>query len=261
MYRHWTTILLPTIFILIAAACVPILPPSMDGEGTVPAGTVPSEQEGQAQDRQEDEAVEMQEMTMYIAPEQIDCVGVAPMKCLQVKFEEAAEYEFFYDGIDGFVFVPGYNYTLRVQRSVVDNPPADASKYRYRLIEVLGRSPAYTGDTVTFEGTTWILVAFGDEDIVRYDPGVAAITANFDAGSVYGSAGCNDYSASYTLADATLTLSPAVATRMACTDEAVMAAENAYLQALGSIDDFAIEGNILTLTYAAGQLTFVATER
>jgi heat shock protein HslJ len=238
-----------TLFLLTALACAPLVPAA---DGTVPAGTVP------AATATADGESAMTEMTMYIAPTRVDCTGVAPMQCMQVKFEEDAAYELFYDGIDGFVYVPGYEYELHVQRLARENPPADGSAYLYSLIEVVSQTPAYAGDAFPLEGSEWQLIAFGDEDMVVYQPEAAVITATFSDGQITGNAGCNNYGGDYTVDGAALSLSPLVATRMACVDETVMAAETAYLDALASAGDYAIEGNLLTITYAAGQLTFMA---
>ncbi len=255
MDRKQSSLLLMTFFLLIAMACTPIIPPANDG-GTVPAGTVPVATATPADETSDDN---MSELTMYIAPERVACTGVGPMQCLQVKFDAGDSYELFYDGIDGFVYVPGYNYELRVQRLERDNPPADASKYLYSLIEVVSQSPAYTGEAFTLDGTEWKLIAFGTEDMVFYQPDVAVITATFADGRLSGNAGCNSYGGEYTVDGNTLTLSPIASTRMACADESVMGAENGYFMALASASDYAIDGNLLTITYAAGQLTFVAT--
>ncbi|MEZ4674263.1 MAG: DUF4377 domain-containing protein [Caldilineaceae bacterium] len=256
MRREQTNLFFMTFFLLIAMACTPIMPPADEG-GTTPAGTVPATATTPAVDAGDDT---MTELTMYIAPERVACTGVAPMQCLQVKFDAGDSYELFYDGIDGFVYVPGYNYELRVQRLEREKPPADASKYLYSLIEIVAQTPAYTGETLTLEGKEWQLIAFGDEEMVMYQPEVAVITATFVDGRLSGSAGCNSYGGEYTVAGNTLTLSPVASTLMACADETVMAAESAYLTALASAGDYAIAENLLTITYAAGQLTFMAAE-
>ncbi len=254
MRREQTNLFLMTFFLLIAMACTPIIAPAGEGNAT-PTGTVPATATTGVADAS-DETIS--ELTMYIAPKQVACTGVAPMQCLQVKFDAGDPYELFYDGIDGFVYVPGYNYELRVQRLERENPPADASKYLYSLIEVVAQTPAYTGEALMLEGEEWQLIAFGGEDMVVYQPDVAVITATFADGRLSGNAGCNSYGGEYTAAGNTLILSPIASTRMACADENVMAAENSYLTALASASEYAIEGNLLTITYAAGQLTFIA---
>ncbi len=47
---------------------------------------------------------------MYIANEQVDCVGVGPQKCLQIKFSGEDDWTFFYDRIVGFEYEPGFSY-------------------------------------------------------------------------------------------------------------------------------------------------------
>ena len=47
----------------------------------------------------------------------------------------------FYQEIDGFEYEPGYHYRRRIERYDAwpdrDEPPADASRYGYRLLELL----------------------------------------------------------------------------------------------------------------------------
>lgn len=73
------------------------------------------------------------ELEFTVGPELLDCVGVGPMKCLVVNGE------LFYSPIEGFRHTEGYTYRLRVgQRDAFPGtePPADASRFRYRLIEI-----------------------------------------------------------------------------------------------------------------------------
>ncbi len=63
---------------------------------------------------------------MYIDSETVECVGVAPTTCLQVKFDKEAEWELFYDSIDGFEYEPGFEYELLITKTDVEDPPADA---------------------------------------------------------------------------------------------------------------------------------------
>jgi hypothetical protein len=79
---------------------------------------------------------------LYIDSKIVDCVGVAPRKCLLTRTDENADWLFFYDQIEGFEYEAGYRYKLRIVITPVDNPPADASSLHYKLIEVLEKSPA-----------------------------------------------------------------------------------------------------------------------
>ncbi|GAA4835063.1 hypothetical protein GCM10023331_20310 [Algivirga pacifica] len=79
------------------------------------------------------------ELIMWIHPEKKDCVGVGPMKCIQVQYgmEEPVEGEWllFYSAIEGFDITEGKIAQLKVKRVTRENVPQDASKYQYTLME------------------------------------------------------------------------------------------------------------------------------
>lgn len=89
-----------------------------------------------------DGATDSSEKTIYVGPELVDCVGVAPQQCLQVKESPEADYELFYGQIEGFTFEEGYEYELVIREEQVENPPADASSIRWVLVEEVSRTPA-----------------------------------------------------------------------------------------------------------------------
>ena len=71
-----------------------------------------------------------------IGAELEDCVGVAPMRCMVV------DGGLFYDEIEGFEHEAGYRYRVRMERYDPwggEPPPADASAWGYRLVEVVER--------------------------------------------------------------------------------------------------------------------------
>lgn len=80
-------------------------------------------------------------ITLFVAPQQVDCVGLEPRKCIQVREDPDEEWRIFYDGIEGFDFEAGFSYVLRVERRRVEDPPADGSSFRYVLLEVVSKEP------------------------------------------------------------------------------------------------------------------------
>ena len=80
--------------------------------------------------------------TLFVGPERVDCVGVAPQKCYKVKEDSSEEWRFFYSEIAGFDYEPGYQYQLLVREETVSNPPADGSSLRWVLIEVVSKEAA-----------------------------------------------------------------------------------------------------------------------
>ncbi len=72
-------------------------------------------------------------VTFRVGSELVDCVGVAPQKCLMI------DDEYFYDEIVGFTYEAGYEYVLRVRKDVIENPPADGSSFSYNLVEIVSK--------------------------------------------------------------------------------------------------------------------------
>ena len=77
---------------------------------------------------------------LEVAPTKVDCAGVAPNKCLQIR-EVGGQWMTFQAPIAGFNFEEGWRYRLQVAVTSVKNPPADASSLQYTLVRVLDKLP------------------------------------------------------------------------------------------------------------------------
>ena len=77
--------------------------------------------------------------TLYINSQLVDCVGVGPMQCMQVRNDEQQAWSLFYQQIEGFQFEPGYRYRLTVSKEQLTDVPADASSLRSQLIKVVSK--------------------------------------------------------------------------------------------------------------------------
>ncbi|MFQ1780160.1 DUF4377 domain-containing protein [Aeromonas veronii] len=77
--------------------------------------------------------------TLYINSQLVDCVGVGPMQCMQVRSDEQLPWTLFYQNIEGFQFEPGYRYQLIVSKEQLTDVPADAPSVRYQLIKVVNK--------------------------------------------------------------------------------------------------------------------------
>ncbi|MCA9989502.1 MAG: META domain-containing protein [Anaerolineales bacterium] len=196
--------------------------------------------------------------TFYVGPTLVDCQGVAPQKCLQVREDPNAEYSLFYSTIEGFNFEEGYEYIIRVQVDPVPNPPADASAFRYTLVEELsktpaGAAPADTTPVAALEEVLWGLVSYVNLNGETVDAlPDSQVTAQFSAGQVTGSAGCNNYFAGYELNGDALTIGPAGSTQMFCEPAELMDQESAFLAALQSTASYKLDAGQLILSNADG---------
>ena len=79
------------------------------------------------------------EKKIYVASSQVDCTGVAPMKCLQIKEDVNDKWQYFYQSIAGFTYQPGYEYELIVKTESIAHPPADGSSIKYTLIKQVSK--------------------------------------------------------------------------------------------------------------------------
>lgn len=110
------------------------------------------------------------------------------------------------------------------------------------------------------EGTPWQLTTFVSGEVARSLVTDTQITATFEGGRVTGSAGCNNYSGTYTLTDGALSVGGDIITTKKACPPPVMQQEREFLDALAATTRYEISGAQLTLVYPDGQLVFAAGE-
>ncbi len=192
-------------------------------------------------------------ITVFVGPVMVDCEGVAPQKCMLIRESPDEPYGLFYDQIEGFDYKEGQEYELRVMVEEVENPPADASSLRYRLVEVLT-------SRLSLEGNHWKADSYRNRagETVNVLPNTRA-TAQFRDGEVNGNASCNNYFGSYTMDGQNIQISEQLGmTQQLCNPPEVAQQESEYLSALISSRTFKIENEQAIMTDANGNvvLTF-----
>lgn len=212
---------------------------------------------------------EGEEVTWIVGPEKVECEGVAPQQCLQIKENPEDDWQLFYSNIEGFEHQDGHTYVIRVLVEPVENPPADASSLQYTLIEILeedvvGTSEAESTDAgeVTLENTLWSLTTLTQPDGTSSELfSDSTITIQFADGAFNGSA-CNQYFGSYELDGSSLTLGPVGSTQMFCMPEEISNQESAYFAQLENVAQYSLDGETLSLLDADGNaiLVYEATE-
>lgn len=104
-------------------------------------------------------------------------------------------------------------------------------------------------------GTPWLLTFFNNGKGGMQSTIIGTeITAEFsDDGTMSGSAGCNNYSASFESTEDTISIGPTIRTEMACMDpEGVMEQENLYLSALQKAAVYSIQDDRLEIRDVSG---------
>ena len=224
----------------------PTKPPATDVPTAEPTVAAPTEVPV------DDSAETIRWETWYIDSKQVDCVGVAPQKCLLIKTDPNAEYEYFYDVIEGFEWQAGHEYELKVKITDIENPPADASSIRVELVEIVNDTEvAMSTSPDPMLGTKWDLVSINGQ------PNNTGITLEFTIDGTGGSDGCNGYGATYTINGEQLSFDTSgfMSTMMAC-DPQIMEAGDIYLTALQTAKTFALNGSQLVIYTDNGELLF-----
>ncbi len=127
---------------------------------------------------------------------------------------------------------------------------------RLTILDASGAvSLVFDPQDTSLEGRPWLLTAYAVPDAVTSLIPDTQITAQFANGNMSGSAGCNNYFASYTLEGNAVTFGPAGATKMYCeTPEGLMQQEAAFLSAIEKAASYRVEGRTLTFFDANGQI-------
>lgn len=226
---------------LLLAACSGTAPSSEGAD----AESLPDSSESKSQGKPPGE-----QLVMIVGPELVDCEGAHPQKCMQVKFNPDDDWQLFYDQVEGFQYEPGYRYTLLVEKLEVQDPPADGSTIQYVLVELQEQSEALVTESANLEDHFWVLTGLGTVSEPRGVLEKLQVSLEYDPveGRISGSAGCNRYFGEVALDgnDLTISTGPMGMTRMACSEE-VMEQEAAFIEALGRVTRFAIEGETLYL--------------
>ena len=110
-------------------------------------------------------------------------------------------------------------------------------------------------DPEALVGHQWTLDASSMASLAGEEPAGAIVTIAFEDGQASGRAACNSYGGAYDAGDdGSLSFESFAVTAMAC-EEPLMSLESAYLEALGAVTGFGVDGK-LTLNGDEIDLTF-----
>lgn len=188
--------------------------------------------------------------TMYISGKTVSCNNVIEKQCLQIKYSLEDDYTIFHDNIEGFQHDNGTDFTLKVKRTQVENPPADGSKYKYSLIEILDKQPT----PIAIEDGSWLVVGIvGFKGNFKRDPLLSLSPASNE---VSGSTGCNRFFGKIITDKNKISFQNIGLTKMACDDEGL---ETQMLNALAETVSYKITENVLLLEDGDGNVILKAS--
>lgn len=155
---------------------------------------------------------------------------------------------------------PDRNYAIRARLAHEDrllfttdrNYPVPPPGQEVEMLLVRAQAPApAAASTATLVNTYWKLVRLGDEAVeVKDDQREPYFVLHSEEQRVGGYSGCNRLTGSYVTSEDTLTFSQMGGTMMACAEG--MELERAFLDALGKVARFRIEGETLEVFDTSG---------
>lgn len=194
------------------------------------------------------------EFTYWVNSYTVDCVGVAPMRCMLIQKGEtlvAGEWQNFYSQIEGFDFQAGYIYKIKVLEEKLENVPADASSIRYTLVKVKEKK----ADTKMNINDIWVATSINGEIIKMNEGGGNAknpqIEIHIAEMQIMGTDGCNNFNGGITtFDDGIIECGPIAGTRMMCPD---MTIPDKFNVALSQVKKYEIEKLQLTFSDEQGK--------
>ena len=179
----------------------------------------------------------------WVNSSKIDCVGVGPMQCLQIKRTENGAWENFYDRIEGIDFEPGFIYQIELKIDELnENPlPADKSNLKYTLVKTISKEV----DKRYLLNDIWVVTSIGDLIIDKTTPQIPQVEISLKSMQIIGKDGCNNFRGSIEVLDASvIKFGPIMNTKKLCSE---MKIPNAFNTAMSEVRSYSRKGLNLTL--------------
>lgn len=185
--------------------------------------------------------------TLYVSSYKKDCEGATSQSCYLVKENPEDEWELFYSEIEGFEYKAGKDYALTIEVVPVENPPADGSKLKYKLVSIDKTSvPDYITSGL-FD--IWGLLRLNGKDVnLKEQIDTPMIEINTLDKTLSGSTGCNYINSSieYNTDVKSFKVNfPIAMTKRGCPESGI---EPEFLKTLEMVDGYRLEKLTLYLT-------------
>jgi len=139
--------------------------------------------------------------TIYVAGSFANCEGQSSQKCLKVKEAQEDDWTLIYDDIEGFDYTEGTSYKIKVKATKIKNPSADGVALKYKLVKIIFEEKINTShELLSFKGN-WKVSRLIGIDSLSKSP---TLSINLNTKKISGNAGCNSYSADFSIKDGQL---------------------------------------------------------
>lgn len=192
-------------------------------------------------------------MKIYLSDHLVPCgINDEPRNCLQMKESKKADWQTFYNPIQGFEYAEGYAYKLLVQATYHDTKQADGFNLSYKLLKQLSKKKTTYNPLVKLDGKKWLMLSMqdGQSNLVTTDTSTY-LRFSVAANTMSGSSVCNQFFSTVQVQGNSITFSAIGSTRKFCEASSTQI-ESIILGLLAQVNTYVLLGNRLTLTTPAG---------
>ena len=180
---------------------------------------------------------------IYVASTLDNCKDSDSQKCLQVKENKEDDWTLLPNTIEGFEHKEGVIQKIEVTINKIKNPTTDESAFNYKFVKLIYEEKDVLKAPISLTMNNNHAGKWQVNTIVGIDSLAKQPTLIFKDGQTSGNAGCNNYSAAFTLNGNEITFGLVMATKMHCTN---MPIEKAYFGCLSKTKTYKLLDNQLT---------------
>lgn len=182
---------------------------------------------------------------IYVASTLADCENENSEKCLQVKENNEDEWTVLNNTIEGFEHKVGFLQKIEVKINKIKNPSAEESAFNYEFVKLIyeEKKEAVMEVPISLILDNEHSGNFKINSMIGMDSLQKQPTINFKDGQISGNAGCNRYSAEYTVSQNQISFGLTLSTKMYCPN---MEIEKAYFNCLSKVKTYQLLGDKLT---------------
>lgn len=156
--------------------------------------------------------------TWLVNDHRVECEQLPEQGCIQVKQKTKEPWKAWAMPIEGFTFVPGYSYKLKVQVKPVYNPTTETTGDRYFLKKVVKQTKTNFDPATYIYDKDWFLTTLWDDTtyINLLDTNSVFFNFNKTENRLSGKGICNRFTGRYQITGDSLNVSQVSSTKMAC---------------------------------------------
>lgn len=185
----------------------------------------------------------------YVANHKAECTGIIKQMCYLLKNSPKGEWKNYSGTIEGFDYEQGYEYEILVNKKEIENLPADAPSFVYKLVSIVKKTPTMVISESNREmlgGNTFYISRIRMDHGLHYIENYSDCYINFDLNEnrISGKDDCNNIMGEVTINGVKISFNILATTRMMCDN---IKTDRIFHQLISKVDKYKLKNNKLKL--------------